>query len=252
MTVSILGSGNIAHFFAKRFYAKKVNVHQIYSPNKSHAMILAKAVEAQAINEIKKLDTKVDAIIIAITDQATLGLVSKLNVGNILCVYTSGSIATTSLQSISKNIVCIWPIHSIIKSKLPAQQLAINAGVVCTKGNSKPVSEICNKLNIQAHPMSNMQKEVLHLSATVLNNFTNHLMALTEISLAKHKLSLQLLHPLLHQMLDTESKAVNKQTGPAIRKDKHTINKHLLLLNNNPQLKKLYKILTNSIQQLHS
>ncbi|MBC7875069.1 MAG: DUF2520 domain-containing protein, partial [Ferruginibacter sp.] len=40
------------------------------------------------------------------------------------------------------------------------------------------------------------------------------------------------------------------QTGPAIRHDSETIHKHLELLKAHPQLKNLYILITESIQQL--
>ena len=39
------------------------------------------------------------------------------------------------------------------------------------------------------------------------------------------------------------------QTGPAVRHDKETIQKHLELLKNHPQLKNIYLLMTESIQQ---
>ena len=38
------------------------------------------------------------------------------------------------------------------------------------------------------------------------------------------------------------------QTGPAIRHDAATINKHLELLKNHPQLQKIYQLLSESIE----
>jgi predicted short-subunit dehydrogenase-like oxidoreductase (DUF2520 family) len=67
----------------------------------------------------------------------------------------------------------------------------------------------------------------------------------------KEGLDFKLLVPLIQetaQRLDTMSPA-QAQTGPAIRNDTATIEKHLALLNNNPSLKMLYQALTQSIQQ---
>ncbi|MGQ0739432.1 MAG: DUF2520 domain-containing protein, partial [Bacteroidota bacterium] len=43
--------------------------------------------------------------------------------------------------------------------------------------------------------------------------------------------------------------AAAAQTGPAMRHDKETIQKHLELLHNYPQLKNIYLLITESIQQ---
>jgi len=41
------------------------------------------------------------------------------------------------------------------------------------------------------------------------------------------------------------------QTGPAVRNDKKTIQRHLMLLKDNKQLTKLYKQMTDSIYKFH-
>jgi hypothetical protein len=43
--------------------------------------------------------------------------------------------------------------------------------------------------------------------------------------------------------------ASTTQTGPAIRHDKETIQKHLALLKDHPRLKNIYLLLTESIQE---
>ncbi|MCJ7758022.1 MAG: DUF2520 domain-containing protein, partial [Gillisia sp.] len=67
----------------------------------------------------------------------------------------------------------------------------------------------------------------------------------------RNKIPFEILHPLI---LETASKIIDlspkeAQTGPAKRNDLEVINSHLELLNDEEQ--KIYKILTESIQNLH-
>ena len=82
------------------------------------------------------------------------------------------------------------------------------------------------------------------------NNFTNSFYCNAAFLLEEQNLSFRLLHPLI---LETAIKAIElnpykAQTGPALRNDKLTINKHLQLLESHPELKNLYQLLTNCIQ----
>jgi len=91
----------------------------------------------------------------------------------------------------------------------------------------------------------------LHVAAVMVSNFTNHLYALAEDYCRKEGLDFKQLLPLIEEtairLKDTSAKQA--QTGPALRHDSETIHKHLELLKDHPQLKNIYVLLTESIQQ---
>ena len=91
----------------------------------------------------------------------------------------------------------------------------------------------------------------LHVAAVVVSNFTNHLYKLAEDYCRKEGLDFKQLLPLIEEtalrLKSTSPSAA--QTGPALRHDKETIQKHLSLLAAHPQLKNMYLLLTESIQQ---
>ncbi len=91
----------------------------------------------------------------------------------------------------------------------------------------------------------------LHVAAVIVNNFTNHLYSLAEEYCKKEGLAFKQLVPLIEETA-LRIKTVSpkqSQTGPAIRQDKETLLKHLELLKDHPQLKSIYLLLTESIQQ---
>ena len=90
----------------------------------------------------------------------------------------------------------------------------------------------------------------LHVAAVFVNNFTNHLYALAEDYCKKEGIDFKELFPLIEETasrLKTISPS-KLQTGPAIRNDEETIQKHLVLLASHPQMKKVYEFLTASIR----
>jgi hypothetical protein len=88
------------------------------------------------------------------------------------------------------------------------------------------------------------------VAAVIVSNFTNHLYALAEDYCRKEGLDFKQLIPLIGETAERiESLSPkNAQTGPALRHDEETIKKHLDLLKDHPQLKKIYELLTSSIQ----
>ena len=97
------------------------------------------------------------------------------------------------------------------------------------------------------------QRRVLHLAAVFVNNFTNQLYRIGHEITESEGAEFDILKPLI---LETAKKIEHlspfrAQTGPAIRRDKKTINKHLRILDNNIEHKKIYELLTASIQKTH-
>ena len=75
------------------------------------------------------------------------------------------------------------------------------------------------------------------------------MLTLAETICNEHQLPFEILKPLI---LETFSKAIlsgprDSQTGPAVRRDQKTIEKHLYLLADHPELTVIYKALTKSI-----
>jgi len=91
----------------------------------------------------------------------------------------------------------------------------------------------------------------LHIAAVVVSNFTNHLYALAEAFCRKEGLDFKQLLPLIEEtaLRIKDVSPHEAQTGPAARHDKETIQKHLELLKDHPQLKNIYLLLSESIQQ---
>ena len=85
----------------------------------------------------------------------------------------------------------------------------------------------------------------------MVNNFTNHLYALVENYCKEEGLDFYLLLPLITETAARlqDLPAAKTQTGPAVRNDTLTIEKHLELLKKYPQLKRMYTLFTESIQQ---
>jgi predicted short-subunit dehydrogenase-like oxidoreductase (DUF2520 family) len=101
-------------------------------------------------------------------------------------------------------------------------------------------------------PASDDQRMKLHVAAVLVSNFVNHLYVLAEDYCKKEGLGFKQLVPLIEEtaLRIKDIPPRQAQTGPAIRFDKETLHKHLELLNDHPQLKNIYLLLTESIQQV--
>ena len=89
----------------------------------------------------------------------------------------------------------------------------------------------------------------MHVAAVVVSNFTNHLYALAAEFCKKEGVDFGLLAPLIMETAGRiqKSSPADVQTGPAVRNDIFTIEKHLRVLAGHPALKNIYLKLTDSI-----
>jgi predicted short-subunit dehydrogenase-like oxidoreductase (DUF2520 family) len=95
---------------------------------------------------------------------------------------------------------------------------------------------------------------MVHLAAVFICNFTNHMLTGGKLVADKANIPFEIFYPLLRE---TISKAIElgpekSQTGPALRNDLNTIEKHMELLSFSPELKKIYKEITMSIINYHN
>ncbi|GHU85283.1 hypothetical protein FACS1894153_0220 [Bacteroidia bacterium] len=194
--------------------------------------------------------------IIAVADKYIADIANKINGiynndysknSSIYWIHTSANFDETTLlkhhnkatfypfQTFTKNINIDW-------SHLP---IIINSE---NKEFEKILSEIAYKLTDTVLFYTKEQLSWLHIAAVFACNFSNHLWSISEDILQKHNIDFNIIKPLLYQSLNKiETISLEEaQTGPAIRKDKHTLRKQLSMLT--PWYRKIYKTLTKSIQ----
>ena len=101
------------------------------------------------------------------------------------------------------------------------------------------------------HTTSQAQREMAHLTAVLANNFTNALYQKALDLLHENQLSGELILPIIAQTTSRLSTLPDStlQTGPARRGDYNTLNKHMELLNDDPQWKGLYQTMSDIILQ---
>src|SRR5690606_8436070 len=100
------------------------------------------------------------------------------------------------------------------------------------------LAELAASLSIRVFPCDSRQRLALHMAAVFACNFTNHLYAIGAAILREHALDFDLIRPLIFETAEKvmEHQPEDVQTGPAVRHDTGTIQKHLAALNGRPDL----------------
>jgi predicted short-subunit dehydrogenase-like oxidoreductase (DUF2520 family) len=241
--VILLGSGNVAtHLFQAFSKANGVEVVQVFSRTISKDFP-----ETLQTSDYKEINAA-DVYIICVSDSAISSVSSQLSFENRLVVHTSGSTDINVLDSKNRKGV-FYPLQTFTKNK----SVDFSQIPICIETEVPTDFEIIEKLaksvSNSVYLINGNQRKALHVSAVFVCNFTNHLYTIGNTICLENNIPFEILQPLIEETAK-KIKSLSPseaQTGPAIRNDKKTIEKHIDFLTNENQ-KEIYKILTKSIQ----
>ena len=250
MKVVLVGSGNVASVLGRMIKRSGHSILRVISQDAEHARILADELGCRygAIGE--SFNDHADLYIIAVKDEAIPAIKDHMHVDSRPVVHTAGSVSKNVLKGISSNYGVIYPLQSLRKEVEPSQLVPL-----LIDGNSTEtitlLQDFAKTISPNVALASDEERLKMHVAAVVVSNFTNHLYALAEEYCKKEKVDFKLLAPLIEETAHRVAHASPAllQTGPAARKDKHTIEKHLALLEDDKQLQAIYKMLTESIME---
>jgi len=231
--IAIIGSGRVATHLTKAFNEVGVQTYIINS------------------HTLDNLPLKCSLYIIAVSDNAIEEVAHKMRNIDGIVVHCSGA---TSIDSLSA--------HSQYGILYPCQTFSLEDNInyadvhFAIEGSSPEVTDriecLLSPVTSHIHRLNSLQRANLHVAAVIANNFTNHLLSLAHDYMREHKLPFEILRPLMQQTIDKAFTlgAQHSQTGPAIRGDKTTIEKHLSLIDDKG-LKEIYQTMTDSIITYH-
>ncbi len=252
MRIVLLGSGNTATVLGRRIREMQHEVVQVYNRTEQHGKALATSLRCEYIHDPKKITTDADLYILAVSDNALSDLSSWLPCFSQLVVHTAGSVSKEVLQPVAANYGVLYPLQSLnaVITMTPQIPFLVDAS---SPENLAFLYDFARSISIDVEVASDDERRAMHLAAVMVNNFTNHLFALAEKYCEASHLNFRLLLPLIAETVSRLNylPASRLQTGPAIRNDNSTIERHLQMLTKYPELSKLYETLTESIRLFH-
>jgi predicted short-subunit dehydrogenase-like oxidoreductase (DUF2520 family) len=249
MKVFIVGSGRLAHNLVNTFTQNGVEVGGIFARSLSKGKLLAQKYNVPFFVDITSIPVDCDVYFLAVSDNAIEVVSNKLKVSG-LVVHCSGMMDTKLLQS-HANCGVFWPVQSLNEEKLSDFKY-VPICIESADDNNKRILEVLSdKISKTTLFVTQEQRNKLHLTAVMVNNFSNHLFHLANDFLEKNQLPFSVLFPLIEGTFEKikDLHPREAQTGPAARKDHNTIEKQLALLAEDPKLQLIYKAFTESILQ---
>lgn len=249
--VVIIGSGNVASVLAKLIVENGHELLMLVGRNAFAAKALAQKYNAHYSSSFNQINQNADIYIVSISDHAVEQVVKEIKIPvDKIVVHTTGSLPIEILKDVSENYGVLYPLQSIRKEikQTPDIPFFIDSNTESTK---KYIADFAKTLSPLVSEADDEQRIKLHIAAVFVSNFTNYLFAVANDFCAKENIAFKYLLPLMKETvarLQTQSPQ-NVMTGPAVRKDENTIEKHLQILQKYPEIKNLYQLLTEKIQQ---
>lgn len=248
MEIVIIGTGNTATVLGRKLKAAGHNIIQVFGRDMKAASDLAYDLDTESTNYWNVVFKNADIYILAVSDIAVEEVLKELHLPDKTIVHTAASVSKDILKNAAQHFGVFYPLQSLKKEigHLPDIPMIIDAS---DKATLHELENLAFSISDKVVEAGDEERLKLHLAAVVCNNFVNHLYALAEGYCKKEGIDFNLLHPLIEETAARlkDIPPSQSQTGPALRNDRTTIEKHLELLKKYPQLKKVYEVLTESI-----
>lgn len=249
--IILAGAGRIATHLGKRLKGKGLPVAQVVSRTAEHARELGLQLRTEWTDDWSEMRPDADWIILAVRDDAIVqvGKIISHLAPDALVTHTSGATPGDVLQPFFRRYGVFYPLQTFSTERTPVWSkipFCVDArqeeDVIFLKKMAKVIGNL-------VYRVTDEQRAVLHVAAVFANNFANHCFAIAEKILEEKGLPFEMLHPLMEETL---AKALQEspaamQTGPALRGDIDTIQRHLDWLKQHPEWHDLYWRLSQNI-----
>ena len=154
-------------------------------------------------------------------------------------------------QGIFEHHGVLYPFQTLSRSRPlePSQ-------VPCLVEGSSPtvtasVKKLAGSVYDSVEEVDSKNRLVIHTAAVFANNFSNHMVHVAQQLMEEANLDPGMLDLLMEETFHKlrEMDTFSAQTGPAVRGDQLTMNKHIELLKDHPEWEKLYTFISRDIER---
>lgn len=246
-SIVLLGTGNVAtHLFTAINKTRNFKILQVYN----HAPQSLESFKNVPVTTRFQDIMKADLYLICIKDDQISEVSKKLVSHGTLVVHTAGGKPVDILDT-HERIGVFYPLQTFSKKReMEFENIPICIEAV-NENDYQLLEDLAGELKGKVYRIDSAQRRPLHVAAVFVSNFVNYLYTEGEQICREHNIPFEILLPLIKE---TAQKAglmspYDAQTGPALRSDREVIQGHLELLNSRQM--DIYKLLTQSIQNLH-
>jgi predicted short-subunit dehydrogenase-like oxidoreductase (DUF2520 family) len=250
-SIVIVGAGRIATHLGKRLRAKGLRIAQVLNRSSESARELADELRADWSDDWSDIHRDADWVLLAVRDDAIVDVGRALApfVPDALVTHTSGATPGAVLAPLFQRYGVFYRLQSFSVERNPVWSKVPFCVDARAAEDVMMLKKIAKTIGNLVYQVNDEQRAVLHIAAVFANNFANHCFAIAEKILEEKDLPFELIHPLMEETLAKAllESPLKMQTGPAIRVDMDSIQRHLDWLMTHPDWRDLYLGLSRSI-----
>jgi predicted short-subunit dehydrogenase-like oxidoreductase (DUF2520 family) len=253
LSMAFIGAGNVAWHLGHEFIRNGAMVKQVISHTVSSAKNLATALGASYSDNTSDLMPDVEICIISISDDILGEVIKNTRFGSSLVLHTAGSIPLEVFKGYAKNYGVFYPFQTITKGReLNWKEIPILIEANSNENLSR-IRELGDLISRCILEIDSITRINLHLAAVFASNFSNHMYVLAEKLMIEQGLGFDIIMPLISETAAKvmKMKPVKAQTGPAIRGSRNIMDKHLQMLDNHPEMKEIYRLISENIRKMN-
>ena len=229
--IGLFGAGNVGrHLLEALRQAPNVNIVGLW--NRHPGKWKAVAGDIPVVDTPEQMPAA-DIFILALKDDVLTDFSAHLKGRNVLTVHTSGAMASDILQTERKGV--FYPLQTLTSGSAVEWESIPLLVWAPDAHDLQLLQDLAGRISKNVHVIDDRQRAQLHVAAVFTANFTNAMMQMAKEITGKAHIPYELLIPLarrnFYNILSHDPAEV--LTGPARRGDNKTIEKHLLLLQEN-------------------
>ncbi|GHT66775.1 hypothetical protein FACS189452_03250 [Bacteroidia bacterium] len=216
-----------------------------------HAATLAAQVNAVPIDRPAHYQHAADLVILALPDDVVKNILPVFSGDEAIIVHTAGALSLQVFENRQiANFGVLYPLQTFSRQRrveMSQTPIFVEAN---TRANKEKLLSLAKLISANVSELSSEQRLHLHLAAVFGSNFANHCWSIAADILQQNNIPASVLHPLIGETFDKALLARHPkdvQTGPAVRGDVGTMQKHIALLQNAPLRQRLYQLISESI-----
>lgn len=252
MKTTIIGSGNVAEAFATALKKSGHSVVQIFARNEQRGRFVAQIADCEWCNNAANLK-EAELYLICVSDRAIREVASSLPFAKGAIVAHTAGCGTLDMLPKGLNRAIIYPFQTFSKGRqvdfskfylfIEAENSdTYNKAVAFAKSLTEHVAEADALL-----------RSKIHLTGVIASNFVNNMYSTAAEVLSEAGLGFDVVAPVI---AETAAKALDSgnpatvQTGPAVRGDSSTMERHRGLIGDNSLLRTIYDKISENIWRI--
>lgn len=252
LKITIIGAGRAGFQLGRALVLAGHQVPQIMSRQLHKAAAAAAELGSEPVSRLSGIRAGSDLYLLAVSDDAIGSVAAELAAclpEQAFAAHTSGATPAGVLSPHFARYGVFYPLQTLSLERLVDFRQVPLCVQAADAADQQWLFDLGRSISNTVQAVTDEQRAALHLAAVFVNNFTNAMLQAGYEIAERAELPFSLLLPLLEETFQKAQTGPPKavQTGPALRRDEQTLQRHLRELEGQPELSAVYRAISRYI-----